>query len=118
MFFVFRRAFDIQILLRRINTSPIVGIMGESGSVPFRFKASEQKNLWCRIKHRFIQAGQSMKAPRALEWESPILSPSLDRLIATFPLPVIIHDDQDRILQMSAGWTHFSGYTLADVHTL
>jgi PAS domain S-box-containing protein len=59
-----------------------------------------------------------MKAPRALEWESPILSPSLDRLIATFPLPVIIHDDQDRILQMSEGWTHFSGYTLADVHTL
>ena len=59
-----------------------------------------------------------MKAPRALEWEPRILSPSLDRLIAAFPLPVIIHDDQDRILQMSEGWTHFSGYTLADVHTM
>src|SRR5262249_44985927 len=59
-----------------------------------------------------------MKAPRALEWEPSILSPSLDRLIAAFPLPVIIHDDQDRILQISEGWTHFSGYTLADVHTI
>jgi PAS domain S-box-containing protein len=59
-----------------------------------------------------------MKAPRALEWEPPILPPSLDRLIAAFPLPVIIHDDQDRILQMSEGWTRFSGYTLADVHTM
>jgi PAS domain S-box-containing protein len=59
-----------------------------------------------------------MKAPRALEWEPPILSPSLDRVIAAFPLPVIIHDDQDRILQMSEGWTRFSGYTLADIHTM
>jgi PAS domain S-box-containing protein len=59
-----------------------------------------------------------MKAPKALKRERPILSPSLDRVIAVFPLPVIIHDDQDRILQISEGWTHFSGYTLADIHTM
>src|SRR5258705_4288665 len=59
-----------------------------------------------------------MKAPRALTGEYPILSPSLDRIIAAFPLPVIIHDDQNQILQMSEGWTHFSGYTLADIHTV
>src|SRR5262245_18247090 len=59
-----------------------------------------------------------MKASRALEWEHPILAPSLDRVIAGFPLPVLIHDDQDRITQMSEGWTRFSGYTLADVNTM
>jgi PAS domain S-box-containing protein len=46
-----------------------------------------------------------------------ILPPSLDRVIAAFPIPVIIHDD-DQILQMSEGWSRFSGYTLADVHTI
>src|SRR5262249_5961796 len=55
---------------------------------------------------------------RALEWEHSILAPSLDRVIAAFPLPVIIHDDEHRILQMSEGWTRFSGYTLADVDTM
>jgi len=59
-----------------------------------------------------------MKAPRALKWEPLTLSPSLDRIIAAFPLPVMIHDDQERILQMSAGWSHFSGYTLADFQTI
>jgi PAS domain S-box-containing protein len=58
-----------------------------------------------------------MKAPRGLKWERRILPPSLDRVIAAFPLPAIIHD-QERILQMSKGWSHFSGYTLADVHTI
>src|SRR5262245_42748653 len=59
-----------------------------------------------------------MKAPRVSKGEHPLLPPSLDRIIAAFPLPAIIHDDQDRILQMSEGWSHFSGYTLADVHTM
>src|SRR5262245_6941446 len=62
--------------------------------------------------------GRLMKAPSALKRERSILSPSLSRVIAAFPLPVIIHDDQNQILQMSAGWTHFSGYTLDDVHDI
>ena len=58
-----------------------------------------------------------MKAPRALKWERPILSPALDHVIAAFPLPVAIHDTK-RILQISEGWTHYSGYTLADIQTM
>jgi PAS domain S-box-containing protein len=42
----------------------------------------------------------------------------LDRAIVECPIPLIIHDESDRILQMSKGWTRFSGYTLEDIPTL
>jgi PAS domain S-box-containing protein len=58
-----------------------------------------------------------MKAPRARKWERSILSPGLDHVVAAFPLPVAIHSE-DRILQISEGWTHYSGYTLADIQTM
>lgn len=33
------------------------------------------------------------------------------------PIPLLIHDEDDKILQMSKGWTRFSGYTLEDIPT-
>lgn len=37
------------------------------------------------------------------------------RAIVDSPVPIMIHDEDDRVLQLSAGWTHFSGYTLEDL---
>jgi PAS domain S-box-containing protein len=42
----------------------------------------------------------------------------LRRSVEEAPIPMIIHDEDDRILQLSRGWTKFSGYTLADLPTL
>ncbi len=42
----------------------------------------------------------------------------LSRSIEEAPIPMLIHDEDDRILQLSKGWTHFSGYTIRDVPTL
>jgi PAS domain S-box-containing protein len=42
----------------------------------------------------------------------------LNRVIAESPIPLIIQDQNSRILQMSKGWTRFSGYTLEDIPTL
>jgi PAS domain S-box-containing protein len=41
-----------------------------------------------------------------------------NRAIVDSPIPIIIHDENSRILQMSRGWTRFSGYTLEDIPTL
>src|SRR5262245_34587817 len=41
-----------------------------------------------------------------------------NRAIIESPIPIIIHDENDHILQMSKGWTRFSGYTLEDIPTL
>jgi two-component system sensor histidine kinase/response regulator len=40
------------------------------------------------------------------------------RAIADSPIPIMIHDEDYNILQLSAGWTKYSGYTIEDVPTL
>ena len=42
----------------------------------------------------------------------------LRRSVEEAPIPMIIHDENDRILQLSRGWTKYSGYTQADLPTL
>src|SRR5262249_54095274 len=42
----------------------------------------------------------------------------LNRVIIESPIPLIIQDENTRILQMSKGWSRFSGYTLDDIPTL
>jgi PAS domain S-box-containing protein len=54
-------------------------------------------------------------APRSPQ---PEIGPHLGRAIIDCPIPLIIHDENDRILQMSKGWTRFSGYTLEDIPTI
>ena len=34
------------------------------------------------------------------------------------PVPVIIYDEDGKVLMLSKGWTHFSGYTITDIPTL
>jgi len=40
------------------------------------------------------------------------------RAIADSPIPIMIHDEDDRVLQLSSGWTKFSGYDIDDIPTL
>ncbi|MBL9188443.1 MAG: PAS domain S-box protein, partial [Opitutaceae bacterium] len=42
----------------------------------------------------------------------------LHRSVQESPIPMIIHDEHDRVLLLSKGWTKFSGYTLEDLPTL
>lgn len=34
------------------------------------------------------------------------------------PFPVMIYDEDGKVLMLSKGWTHFSGYTITDIPTL
>lgn len=40
------------------------------------------------------------------------------RAIADSPVPIMIHDEEGRILQISEGWSRYSGYTINDIPTL
>ncbi len=40
------------------------------------------------------------------------------KAIASSPVPIMIHDEADNVLQLSAGWTKYSGYTIQDIPTL
>ncbi|MRR21719.1 PAS domain S-box protein [bacterium] len=34
------------------------------------------------------------------------------------PVPVMIHDEDGKVLMLSKGWTHYSGYTVSDIPTV
>ncbi|MDD2462976.1 MAG: PAS domain S-box protein [Desulfobulbus sp.] len=40
------------------------------------------------------------------------------RVVAISPIPIMIHDEDDQVLQLSIGWTELSGYSLEDIPTL
>jgi len=40
------------------------------------------------------------------------------RAIADSPVPIMIHDEDDTVLQLSKGWTKYSGYSIEDIPTL
>lgn len=40
------------------------------------------------------------------------------RAVSEAPIPILIHDEDDRNLQVSSGWARFSGYTLDDIPTM
>ncbi len=40
------------------------------------------------------------------------------RAIVDSPIPIMIHDEDGQVLQLSAGWTKYSGYVLEDIPTL
>lgn len=40
------------------------------------------------------------------------------RAVIHSPVPIMIHDDDDNILQLSKGWTDYSGYTIEDIPTM
>src|SRR5262245_18334711 len=46
------------------------------------------------------------------------ISRHFNRAVIDCPIPLIIHDEHERTLQMSKGWTRFSGYTMSDIPTI
>jgi len=42
----------------------------------------------------------------------------LTRAISESPVPIMIHNEEGEVLQLSKGWTKFSGYTVEDIPTL
>ena len=40
------------------------------------------------------------------------------KAIADTPVPIMIHDETGGIMQISEGWTYFSGYTFEDIPTI
>jgi two-component system sensor kinase len=38
--------------------------------------------------------------------------------VANSPVPIMIHDEDDKVLLLSKGWTDFSGYVLEDIPTM
>ena len=40
------------------------------------------------------------------------------KVISGSPIPFMIHDEKDRVIKISEGWTNYSGYTIEDIPTM
>lgn len=40
------------------------------------------------------------------------------KAIVNSPIPIMIHDEDDNVIQLSDGWTKYSGYTIDDIPTM
>ncbi len=62
----------------------------------------------------FMDITQRIQTEKALEKSEQ----QFKRAITDSPIPIMIHDEDDNILQLSKGWTDYSGYTIEDISTL
>ena len=68
-------------------------------------------------EHCHITATDITKRKQA-EDELQISEERMRLAIANSPVPIMIHDEDNNVLQLSDGWTQFSGYTIEDIPTL
>ena len=68
-----------------------------------------------QIEQQALELEQRVAERTAELWESQAL---FRIAIDSSPIPIMIHNEEGRVLQLSRGWTKLSGYTLEDIPTL
>jgi PAS domain S-box-containing protein len=102
--------FDMPNLERIAETNRIINLLSPSIALALKnvlaFRMIEQHAL--ELKQRVKKRKAKLQNARAL----------LQIAIDSSPIPIMIHDEDDRVLQLSIGWTNLSGYTLEDIPTV
>ena len=68
-----------------------------------------------RIEQRALELKQRVKKRKVKLRKARAL---LEIAIDSSPMPIMIHDEDDQVLQLSSGWTSLSGYALEDIPTV
>ena len=102
--------FDLPGLQRIEETNQIIGLLAPpialalKNAIAFRLIEQQAQALEQRVEERTAE----LREAQAL----------LQIAVASSPIPTMIHDEDDRVLQLSNGWTELSGYTLQDIPTV
>jgi diguanylate cyclase (GGDEF)-like protein/PAS domain S-box-containing protein len=102
----------------------VSGMLGEESAVAMMKAGAHDylmKNNLARLVpavERELEQAQGRRERRQAELALRENEERWRRAIADSPIPIMIHNEDDRVLQLSAGWTKFSGYTIEDIPTL
>jgi PAS domain S-box-containing protein len=102
--------FDLPGVERIEETDQIINLLAPpialalKNSLAFRQIEQQSLELEQRVEERTIELRES----RAL----------FQIAIDSSPIPIMIHDEEGRVLQLSRGWTKLSGYALEDIPNL
>ena len=102
--------FDLPDLEHIADTDGFISLLSPSITLALKnvlaFRMIEQQSL--ALKQRVKKRKVKLRKARAL----------LQIAVDSSPIPIMIHDEDDRVLQLSIGWTNLSGYTLEDIPTV
>lgn len=102
--------FDLPGVERIEETGQIISLLAPpialalKNSLAFRQIEQQSLELEQRVEERTIELRESQTL--------------FQIAIDSSPIPIMIHDEEGRVLQLSRGWTKFSGYTLEEIPTL
>lgn len=102
--------FDLPDVERMAETSHTINLLAApialalKNALAFRLIEEQAQELEKRVEERTSEVRET----QAL----------FNLAIACSPIPIMIHDENDNVLQLSSGWTKLSGYTQEDIPTL
>ncbi|HBA87585.1 MAG TPA: hybrid sensor histidine kinase/response regulator [Geobacter sp.] len=102
--------FDLHTLQRIYETTQAIALLAPpialalKNAIAFRMIEEQAQELEQRVEERTAE----LREAQAL----------LQIAVANSPFPTMIHDEEDRVLLLSTGWTRLSGYTIDDIPTL
>ena len=102
--------FDLPGLARIAETDQIIGLLSPpialalKNAIAFRMIEQQAQALEQRVEERTAELKEAQELFQVATESSPI--------------PIMLHDEDDQVLQLSRGWTALSGYTLDDIPTL
>lgn len=103
-----KRAFDKEYQIIRINDGNIRWMHGR-GELRFN-KAGDPVEM--------IGTIQDITERKLADEELRNSEERFRKVIQNAPIPVMLHDENGKVLSVSEGWTHFSGYQLSDIPTI
>jgi len=102
----------------------IYGKVAKDGKTTRFEQYSEVNDRWYDIvayqykPDHFVAAFQETTKRKKAEMALAASENRWRKAVADSPIPIMIHDEDDHVIQLSKGWTRFSGYAIEDIPTL
>ncbi len=110
-----RYGFDEQVYLAALDRTPRWSRDRIQVAMTF---CAQFAHLISSLSYSNIQLARSVAERESLLAALQESEARFRRAVEEMPVPIMIHDEEGHVLQLSIGWTRYSGYTVEDLPTL